>query len=84
MILTPKIGDIVDEPVDGLVSTGNVYLTMSGGVNGELLLRDGGEMQRELNVYLERKGVRCVDPGSVIEIGPGPTHFKCIVLYSIG
>ena len=74
-----KAGDIVDEPVEGLVCTGNVLLNMSGGVNGELLLRGGDNMQQELHEYLRKSNRRFVEPGFAMEIGPSPTHFKCIV-----
>mgnify|MGYP003766181073 CR=1 FL=1 len=55
------------------------HLNMSGGVNGELLLRGGANMQRQLHDFLNEKRLRHVEPGFVMEIGPEPTHFKCIV-----
>src|SRR5690606_13492540 len=61
---------------------GNVLLNMSGGVNGELLLRGGQGMQEELHAYLRKNGLNHVHPGFVMEIGPEPAHFKCIV-YSV-
>ena len=36
-----KAGDIVDEVVDVLISSGNIYLNLSGGVGGEILHRGG-------------------------------------------
>lgn len=74
-----KTGNIIDEPADGLVCSGNVQLNMSGGVNGELLLRGGQNMQEELHGFLKQRGTRYVEPGFVMEIGPEPTAFKCIV-----
>lgn len=74
-----KTGNIVDEPVEGLVCSGNVQLNMSGGVNGELLSRGGRKMQEELHGYLRERQVKYVDPGFVMAIGPEPTQFKCIV-----
>ncbi|MDP6046441.1 MAG: macro domain-containing protein [Phycisphaerae bacterium] len=73
-----KVGDIVDEHVDVLVSTGNVQLNMSGGVNGEILLRGGQTVQDELHQYLRDHGVRHVEPGAVLEVSPGPTRARCL------
>lgn len=42
-----KSGDILDERVDVLVSTANVHLLMTGGVNGAILMRDGESVQQE-------------------------------------
>lgn len=74
-----KTGDIVDEQTEGLVCSGNVQLNMSGGVNGELLHRGGDNMQKQLHGYLRSCGKHYVEPGFVMEIGPAPTHFRCIV-----
>ncbi|MCC6698837.1 MAG: hypothetical protein IT365_24645 [Candidatus Hydrogenedentes bacterium] len=49
MHVTIKTGDIVEEDVDGLVCSGNIWLNMSGGVNGELLRLGGEAMQRQLH-----------------------------------
>jgi O-acetyl-ADP-ribose deacetylase (regulator of RNase III) len=38
-------GDILDIPADVLVSSANVYLTLSGGVGGAFLRRYGVAMQ---------------------------------------
>ena len=43
-----KHGDILDEPADVLVCSANVNLSLSGGVGGAFLRRDGPEMQRFL------------------------------------
>lgn len=79
MQITFKAGNIVDEPVDALISTGNVQLNMSGGVNGELLIRGCKSMQDQLHAYLRDNDIRHVPPGFVMEIGPEPTHFRCVV-----
>jgi O-acetyl-ADP-ribose deacetylase (regulator of RNase III) len=79
MRVTFETGDIVDETTEALISTGNVHLNMSGGVNGELLLRGGENMQRQLHEYLRQTGLRHVQPGFVMEIGPDPTRFRCVV-----
>lgn len=74
-----KTGNIVDETTEALVSTGNVQLNMSGGVNGELLLRGGQNMQHQLHEYLRQNQLRHVPPGFVMEIGPEPFRFQCVV-----
>ena len=78
-----KSGDIVDESVDILVSTANPWLTMSGGVNGELLHRGGESIQVELEAYLEKVGAKCVPQGTIIESSGGPFQYKCI-LHAVG
>ncbi|MFG0240373.1 MAG: macro domain-containing protein [Gimesia chilikensis] len=75
-------GDILDQPAEGLVCSGNVYLNMSGGVNGALLVRGGEALQRQLHQYLRNEGLKFVPPGFVMEIGPEPFVFRSIV-YSV-
>lgn len=75
-------GDILDHPAEGLVCSGNVYLNMSGGVNGALLMRGGEAFQRQLHQYLQDEGMKFVPPGFVMEIGPEPFEFNSIV-YSV-
>ena len=79
MQVTFKMGDIVKEDVDGLVCSGNIWLNMSGGINGELLRLGGEAMQRQLHDYLATVGKRHVDPGFAIRVGPEPFRFKSIV-----
>jgi len=83
MNIVIKRGDIVDEPVDVLVSTANPWLQMSGGVNGEILLRGGESIQKELEEYLKKRDIRCVPQGTVVMTGPGPLNVKCI-LHAVG
>jgi len=71
--------NIVNHKVDGLVSTGNVYLNMSGGVNGELLSQAGVNMQKQMHDWLAEQDKKFVQPGVVMEIGPDPFDFKCVV-----
>jgi O-acetyl-ADP-ribose deacetylase (regulator of RNase III) len=77
--VTFKTGNIVDETADGLVSSGNVQLNMSGGVNGELLRRGGAAMQAALHGWLKARNRRYVEPGFVMRVGPAPFAFKSIV-----
>ncbi len=74
-----KVGDIIEEVTDGLVCSGNVQLNMSGGINGELLLRGGNNMQVQLHQKLKDLSKNFVEPGFAMRIGPEPFHFKTIV-----
>jgi|APSaa5957512622_1039677.scaffolds.fasta_scaffold53425_2 O-acetyl-ADP-ribose deacetylase len=67
-----KKGDVLDEEVDVLISTGNVSLNMSGGVNGAILNRGGKNVQEELREYLRKQNLNFVEPGTVVRTGPGP------------
>ena len=61
-----KRGDILDIPADVLICSGNVWLNLSGGVGGAILLRYGPEMQHELHRYLENQKAKHVAPGEVV------------------
>jgi O-acetyl-ADP-ribose deacetylase (regulator of RNase III) len=56
-------GDILDQPADRLVSSGNVLLNMSGGVNGALMRKYGPGLQKELHDHLKKAGLESVAPG---------------------
>jgi O-acetyl-ADP-ribose deacetylase (regulator of RNase III) len=79
MRIVVKVGDVLDERVDVLVSTANVQLNMSGGVNGAILLRGGESVQAELHEHLRATGRRWIAPGEVVVTGPGPLNVGCIV-----
>jgi len=74
-----KTGDILDERVDVLISSGNTQLNMSGGVNGAILHRGGKDVQAELRTYLKGLGRHWVEPGAVVLTGPGPLAVRHIV-----
>ncbi len=63
-------GDILDVPADVLVCSANVWLNLSGGVGGAILLRHGDAMQRELHRWLADRGRRHAKPGTVVRTGP--------------
>jgi O-acetyl-ADP-ribose deacetylase len=73
-----KVGDIVDEEVDGLISSGNVYLNMSGGVSGEIMRRGGKKVQEELHGYLKKRNINFVEPGTVVQVSAGPAKAKAL------
>src|SRR5262245_4155070 len=72
-------GDVLDEPADVLVCSANVWLNLSGGVGGEVLLRHGPQMQRELHRYLADRGLSSVGQGEVVPCGPCGTPFKAVL-----
>lgn len=74
-----KQKNIFDEPADVLVCSANIYLNLSGGVGGELLLRYGSEIQRELHGYLEKNGLNHVEQGTVVATPPCGSPYKKIM-----
>jgi O-acetyl-ADP-ribose deacetylase (regulator of RNase III) len=72
MDIQVKVGDVLDEQADVLISTANPWLHMSGGVNGAILLRGGEDVQQELREFLQREDKPHVPPGTVVRTGPGP------------
>jgi O-acetyl-ADP-ribose deacetylase (regulator of RNase III) len=72
-------GDLLDEPADVLVCSANPFLNLSGGVGGELLLRYGDAVQRELSRYLEERRLHFVGQGEVIACGPCGTPYRAIL-----
>lgn len=71
-----KQTDILTEPADVLICSANIGLNLSGGVGGEILHRYGDAMQRELHEYLARHSLRHAEPGDVIAVSSGGTHFR--------
>jgi O-acetyl-ADP-ribose deacetylase (regulator of RNase III) len=71
VILSVKVGDVLDECADVLICSANPWLNLSGGVNGALLLRGGQAVQDELKAYLQHAGRAAVEAGTVIRTGPG-------------
>lgn len=76
---TAKAGDILDEPADVLVCSANVFLNLSGGVGGAILLRYGDAMQRELHETLARSGKRFALRGDLIVVSPCGTPYKAVI-----
>src|SRR5262245_60923923 len=76
---TVKQGNILDEPADVLVCSANVFLNLSGGVGGEILLRYGEGMQLELRLHLAERGLHFVPQGEVVRCGPCGTPFQAVL-----
>ena len=75
-------GNILDVKADALICSANVQLNMSGGVGGEILVRHGDQMQKELHQYLSERKISVVAPGTVVETSSGGTHFS-LVLHAV-
>jgi O-acetyl-ADP-ribose deacetylase (regulator of RNase III) len=76
---TIEAGDVLCIPADVLICSANVFLNLSGGVGGEILLRFGAGMQEELHEWLRRVGKRHVERGDVVVTNPHGTHFQAVV-----
>ena len=74
-----KVGDLLDEASDVIVSTANPWLNMSCGVNGAILPRGGEKVQEELHSYLRNLGKSAVEPGTVVLTTPGPLRARQIL-----
>jgi O-acetyl-ADP-ribose deacetylase (regulator of RNase III) len=67
-----RTGDLLDECADVIICPANPWLNLSGGVNGEILLRGGETIQEELHAYLRTLGKPAVESGAVVATAPGP------------
>lgn len=74
-----KSGNILDEPAEILICSANVYLNLSGGVGGEILLRYGDSMQQELHQYLKEHHRQFVQQGDVVPAPPCGTPYKAVL-----
>ncbi|HEX5243607.1 MAG TPA: macro domain-containing protein [Tepidisphaeraceae bacterium] len=79
MLWTITHGDILDLPADVLVCSANVFLNLSGGVGGAILLRIGTAMQQELHRYLANTQKKYVERGEVVETAPHGLPFKTVL-----
>lgn len=59
--------DILDCPADALIYSTNVLLNCSGGVGACLLGRYGGEVQKDLHSFLDKRGIRHLERGTVLQ-----------------
>jgi O-acetyl-ADP-ribose deacetylase len=74
-----KTGNILDEPADVLICSANIHLNLSGGVGGEILLRHGDAMQRELHAYLTRNNLRFLQQGDVVQTAPRGLPYRAVL-----
>jgi O-acetyl-ADP-ribose deacetylase len=74
-----KVGDVLDEEPDVMISSANPWLNMSGGVNGAILARGGESVQAELHAYLREHQRSAVEPCTIVVTNPGPIRAKHIL-----
>lgn len=79
MLWTITHGDILDHPADVLVCSANVFLNLSGGVGGAILLRIGTAMQQELHQHLSKSQKKFVERGDVLVTAPHGLPFKTVL-----
>ncbi|WP_372726120.1 macro domain-containing protein [Novipirellula sp.] len=79
MQINIQVGDVLRVPADGLISTANPWLNLSGGVNGAILSAVGPTIQQELHSYLKRHGISAVPAGSVVQSNAGDLPFDYIL-----
>ena len=72
-------GDVFDVQADCLICSANVFLTLSGGVGGELLRRYGDEAQQPLDAFLQQQGIRYVSRGAVVETRPANVPYRMVI-----
>ncbi|XAL97959.1 macro domain-containing protein [Phycisphaeraceae bacterium D3-23] len=77
--ITAYHGDIFDVKADCLVCSANVFLTLSGGVGGELLRRYGTETQAPLQHYLSTRAIRYTTRGDVVVTSPANTPYRRVL-----
>ena len=74
-----KHANLLHEPADALIVSGNPYLNLSGGVGADLLNRYGQGLQTELYYHLKKIGSRYVQPTDVVPTFGGDTPYKVIL-----
>lgn len=79
MIVSVVKGDVFEVSGDVLICPGNPWLNMSGGVNGEILLRCGPKIQTELHQHLVSRSLEQVPPGTVVVTESDKLNFKHLV-----
>lgn len=74
-----KVGDVLSEPADVLISTANPWLNLSGGVNGAIREAVGPDLQTELHELLKQRGLSAVPAGTVVRSNAYTLPFKHIL-----
>lgn len=77
------VSDILNIEADGLISSGNILLNMSGGINGALLQKYGDQLQKELKLHLSNQKKHFVEPGFVYLFEQSIGNYKGVT-YSVG
>lgn len=72
-------GDLLDVPADVLICSANVFLTLSGGVGGALMLRYGSALQDAMTGHLSELGVKHVARGDVVAMPSLGTPYRAVL-----
>src|SRR5205809_3066438 len=72
-------GDILRQRADVLICSANVFLNLSGGVGGAILLQTGDGMQNELHAILAKSGRRHAEQGDVVTTSPQGLPFNAVI-----
>lgn len=79
MRIIVKVGDVLCEPADVLISTANPWLNLSGGVNGAIREAVGPELQSELHEFLKQQGKSAVPARTVVRSNAYTLPFQHIL-----
>lgn len=79
MIVSVRQGNILELPADVLITPANPWLTMSTGINADIVGRCGMRIQEELNAYLEECGLKAVPGGTVVPTQAIGLPFKHLI-----
>ncbi len=79
MQINIRVGDVLCEPADLLISTANPWLNLSGGVNGAIREAVGPDLQTELHELLKQQGVSALPAGKVVRSNAYTLPFKHIL-----
>lgn len=79
MQITIKVGNVLTEASNVLISTANPWLNLSGGVNGAIREIAGPDLQSELHQFLKTQGLAAVPAGTVVRSDPYSLPFQHIL-----
>lgn len=79
MKIVIKVGDVLREPADVLISTANPWLNLSGGVNGAIREIVGPDLQTELHAALKQHGTSALPAGTVVRSNAYTLPFRHIL-----
>jgi O-acetyl-ADP-ribose deacetylase (regulator of RNase III) len=77
-----KQANLLQEPAEALIVSGNTQLNLSGGVGAELLNKYGQALQTELHYHLKKIDRRYVEPTAVVPTFGGGVPYK-VVLHAV-
>lgn len=79
MIISLSVGIVLEVPADVLIVPANPWLSMSSGINADILARCGMQIQEELNEYLSECGLKSVSAATVVPTTAPGLPFRHLV-----